>query len=375
MPHVAPGSDREAIGTHTSVEPTALRVATVPFDHPYLAAVRPAVVRIGPAPDPDHPWAPSPWLQPDYLRAHADEIDVLHVHFGFDGLTPPEMRAWTKAVRRSGIPLVVTVHDLRNPHHRTRRRHDAHLAALLATADTVLTLTESAAAEIAHRFGRTAIVVAHPGLVAPQPDVVRRPGLVGLHLKALRTNVLEPMALVRTAAGAATDAGGRLRVDVHDTVDLPARLPQLRELAAAGTIDLAVHPRFDDDELVAYLQTLSVSLLPYRFGTHSGWLEACRDVGTTVIAPSCGHFADQWSEVVSYGNDEDYGLDRASLGAAVRVALARPQPAPADPGWRRDQLRSVRAMHAEIYAELHQSRSGGDDSGGGRSAGASLSRV
>ena len=149
----------------------------------------------------------------------------------------------------------------------------------------MLTLTDSAAAEIAERFGRTATVVPHPGLVVPQPGVVRRPGLVGLHLKALRTNVLEPVDLVRTAAAAATAAGGRLRVDVHDTVDLADRLPQLRELAAAGALDLAVHPRFDDDELVRYLQTLSVSLLPYRFGTHSGWLEACRDVGTTVIAP------------------------------------------------------------------------------------------
>lgn len=327
----------------------AIRVATIPYDHPYLSAVLPPVLRVGPAPTAADPWAPSPWLQPAYLQAHAHEIDVLHVHFGFDGLTGDQMRAWTAAVRRSGIPLVVTVHDLRNPHHPTRARHDEHLAALLSSAASVLTLTDRAAAEIAERFGRTATVVPHPGLVVPRTGVARRPGLVGLHLKALRTNVLEPMALVRTAATAATEAGGRLRVDVHDTVDLPARLPDLRELAAADAIELTIHPRFDDDELVRYLQTLAVSLLPYRFGTHSGWLEACRDVGTTVIAPSCGHFADQWPAVVTYGNDEQHGLDRASLATAVRVALARPQPDPADPVWRETQLNAVRARHAEIY--------------------------
>ena len=372
MPHVAAGSDRAAIPARAADRPTTVRVATIPYDHPYLEAVLPAVVRVGPAPAAEDPWAPSPWLQPAYFEAHAHEIDVLHVHFGFDALTGKEMRAWTKVVRRSGIPLVVTVHDLRNPHHPTRGRHDRHLTALLSTAARVLTLTESAAAEIGTRFGRTATVVAHPGLVVPQPGVVRRPGLVGLHLKALRTNVLDPMALVRTTAAAATQAGGRLQVDVHDTVDLPARLPQLRELAAADAFDLAVHPRFDDVELVRYLQTLAVSLLPYRFGTHSGWLEACRDVGTTVIAPSCGHFADQWSEVVTYGNDERHGLDHASLAAAVGTAFARPQPAPADPVWRRNQLSAVRAQHAAIYAELLGASGESDDD---RSVGVGLSRA
>ena len=38
---------------------------------------------------------------------------------------------------------------------------------------------------------------------------------------------------------------------------------------------------------------LDVSVLPYRFGTHSGWLEACFDLGTAVVAPSCGFYAEQ----------------------------------------------------------------------------------
>ena len=36
-----------------------------------------------------------------------------------------------------------------------------------------------------------------------------------------------------------------------------------------------------------------MSVLPYRFGTHSGWLEACFDLGTAVIAPSCGFYRQQ----------------------------------------------------------------------------------
>ena len=39
--------------------------------------------------------------------------------------------------------------------------------------------------------------------------------------------------------------------------------------------------------------SVTVSVLPYRFGTHSGWLEACFDLGTAVIAPSCGFYKQQ----------------------------------------------------------------------------------
>lgn len=333
------------------------RVATVPSAHPYLDAVLPPeTVRVGPPPPAEDPWAPSPWLDPRYLTAHADEVDVVHLHFGFDGLTPDEMLAWTEAVRRSRIPLVVTVHDLRNPHHSTRERHDRHLAALLGAAEVVLTLTEGAADEIAERFQRSCIVVAHPGLVTPLPGVGREPRLVGVHLKSLRTNLLDPLDVVRAAASGAVSGGGRLRVDVHDDVDLDARVPGLRRAADAGEFELAVHPRFADDELTAYLQSISVSVLPHRFGTHSGWLEACRDVGTRVVAPTCGHYADQWSDVVVYGNDEVRGLDVPSLTGAVMAAVTRPWPPRADPAWRLEQRAQLRQVHAHVYSRVAADR-------------------
>ncbi len=59
----------------------------------------------------------------------------------------------------------------------------------------------------------------------------------------------------------------------------------LRGRAAAGDLELHVHDFLPDQDLWAYLSSLDVSVLPYRFGTHSGWLEACRDLGTTVVAP------------------------------------------------------------------------------------------
>ena len=86
--------------------------------------------------------------------------------------------------------------------------------------------------------------------------------------------------------------GGVLQVNAHRDVldDDGARrdaelADYLRGRAAAGDLELHVHDFLPDEDLWAYLSSLDVSVLPYRFGTHSGWLEACRDLGTTVVAP------------------------------------------------------------------------------------------
>ena len=120
-----------------------------------------------------------------------------------------------------------------------------------------------------------------------------RPFRVGLHLKSLRAN-MDPMrilpTLVDTVAGL-DDAV--LQVNCHrDILDADgarrdAELSAwLRGEAAAGRLELEVHDYFSDDDLWAYLASLDLSVLPYTFGTHSGWLEACRDLQTTVLAPS-----------------------------------------------------------------------------------------
>ena len=89
----------------------------------------------------------------------------------------------------------------------------------------------------------------------------------------------------------------------------------------AGLLDLRVHDYFTDDELWRYLSSLDVSVLPYRFGTHWGWLEACRDLGTAVIAPTCGYFADQ-APVLSYQHDEA-GLRPGVVGPGAEGGVRR----------------------------------------------------
>jgi hypothetical protein len=319
-------------------------VATIASDDAYLAAVLPPdVVRVGPG-------LPSPWLDVAHLEAHADAIDVLHLHTGDPGVAALAGECWTETVRRLGLPLVVTVHRLPRPAGSVpsalEARHAAHLEAVLATAEVVLTLTPGAADEIADRFGRTAIVVAHPSVVVPDPERGAERGLVGLRLGPPAPGIPDAGALVRATLSGAVSGGGRLRVLAGD--DRWAG-PLTRELAARGELELVVH---GPGELPMLLQELHVAVLPEPCGTHSRDLEVCRDVGTRVVAPTCGWFDEQWSEVVPYATDPRGRLDPLSLTGAVDAALARPMPRPADRAWRAEQLAAVQQVHAAVYRQL-----------------------
>ncbi len=339
-----------------------MRLLSVPARHPYVDAVRPpATSRV--AEDRTVGWAPDPALDPEAVAAWVRDADVVHLHFGFDHLTAPTARAWLRALVDAGVPLVLTVHDLRNPHHLDPRRHDAVLTELVRGAAAVITLTPGAADEIRERYGRTATVVPHPTLVDPgrTDDVATEPGLVTMHLKSLRTNLIEPMRLVRAAAVGAALGGGRLRVDVHRDVVEDPRLEGLAALASVervggvegvGGVEVAVHDRYDDLQLERYVRRSHVTVLPHRWGTHSGWLELARDLGTRVVAPSCGHYVEQWAAAYPYDHDEQQGLDDESLSRAVARAVSDPPPAAADRDGRLRQRDGAVATHAEVYAAV-----------------------
>jgi hypothetical protein len=339
-------SAEPAPGEHPPGPSSLLRVASVPHSDRYVDAVLPdGAVRVG------TPGEPSRWLDEDHLTAHAGEVDVLHLHTGHGHLGVRELDRWAETVRRLGVPLVVTVHQLRDATQGSRARHDAHLETVLGTAEVVLTLTPSAADEIADRYGRTAIVLAHPSLAVPDPELGSERGLVGVQLGTASAAVPDPVAVARAAASGAVSGGGRLRVLAPAGSDVD---PGVGAMAERGELELVV---VGPEELPGRLQELHVAVLPERCGTHSRDLEVCRDVGTRVVAPSCGFFADQWSEVVTYANDEVDGLDPVSLTAAVSAALTRPMPRPADRTWRQEQRDAVRRVHAEVYAQVAADRS------------------
>ena len=345
-----------------------IRVLSIPRGHVYVdhlssPDVRDDVVRL---PDPPVPgdvpaaqWWPPPALEADYVREHHDEFDLVHVHFGFDARTPEQLDDWVSALKEHDKPLVYTVHDLRNPHHADPGLHDQHLGVLVPAAEAVLTLTPGAADVIARRWGREATVLPHPHVVeeptlsAPRPH--RDDYVVGVHLKSLRAS-MDPAPVVEALVAVVPELpGARLRVDVHTDV-MTRGMPnhdaevsaRLRELKGMGAIDLQVHDFFSDDELWDYFLGLDLSVLPYRFGTHSGWLEACYDLGTPVLVSDCGFYREQ-QPCLTYDVGPE-GPDVAGLQAAVRRAYAERPQWRADPDGRRRQRAAIAAAHREVYA-------------------------
>lgn len=363
----------EMVRTSDSLRPP-IRVASVPADHVYVrhtSSTAPGATLVQRLPDPrpargDEGWWPPRALEPGWVEDHHDEFDVMHVHFGFDAVSPDTLRELVQTLRRHRKPLVLTVHDLRNPHHRDPSTHDAQLDVLVPGADALVTLTDGAQAEIRRRWSRWAAVLPHPHVVPledlpteptarPAPSRRDGPFVVGMHVKSLRA-CMDPVALLPVLDRATRAVpSGVLRIDGHpDVLDPAGRRfdrPLADALARCGDhVDVRVHDYFSDDDLFAYLAGLDLSVLPYRWGTHSGWLEACRDVGTPVAAPTCGYYADQ-APVHSFGFDVEH-LDETSLEAAVGSAWVGSPPAGPTRTAREAQREQVADAHRILYAHL-----------------------
>lgn len=292
-----------------------------------------------PDPDIDGNWWPHPAYTAQYWRdlPAEDRPDIVHAHFGFEHVTPEEMAELVEALP---VPLVVTAHDLDNPHLEDQADHHERLRILVGAADEVLTLTECAAEVLRRDFGVAApIVVKHPRIASDPADVAREPR-AAVFVKSLRGNVVADPQFYRDIAHAVP-----LDVYVHDVA---ATAPLRAALADAPGLTLHVHEPMSDAELHAAIARATACVLPYTRGTHSGWLEMCRDHGTTVAVPDIGCYAGQadTSEAVAVyraGDGESAG------DAAVGLVARGPIPYQGD---RARQLTEVRRTHADIYARL-----------------------
>lgn len=347
-----------------------IRVASVPESHVYVRhLMHPDVLGVVRLPDPvpadgrkvPGGWWPPVMLESEWVDRHHDEFDVFHVHFGFDSLTPHEMAEVLTRLQHHGKPIIYTVHDLRNPHHPESATHVALLDLIIPAADALVTLTPGAAAEIRRRWGRNSQVLPHPHVV-PQPRLEAprqsRDGFViGVHMKSLRAS-MDPMPVIDALANQVTAwPDATLQVNVHDEIfDIdsywyaPNTATYVRDLVDAPQVDVRIHPYFSDDDLWGYLSSIDVSVLPYRFGTHSGWLEACHDLGTGVAAPDCGFYAEQRAcSVFSFG--EHATLDPGSLVRAIEGFREAP---PDRPTWRQRlaEREALALAHLDIYAAV-----------------------
>lgn len=333
-----------------------MRVASVPRRHVYTRHIGwpdDGVTRIA---SPDATYRASDLVDAGWVRANRDEFDCMHTHFGFGDVDLPALQAWLDALAEVGRPLVHTVHDLENPHHADQGHHRRQLDLLVPAADEVITLTECAARQVEGTWGRRPVVLPHPHVVEldgvgrprPVPEVLT----VGVHLKDLRAAVHGPDLWEALADAVAADDRFCLRIDVYPAAleRHPDAARQLDELVATAGVELVLTPYGSDDDFEAYLGSIDVAVLAYRWGTHSGWAEACLDVGTQVVAPRGTCIADQHPRILEA--DLDSVRLRHELARVLEACWERRAEPPVTQAWRTAQRQEVAAAHAGIYAAV-----------------------
>ncbi|STC68670.1 Uncharacterised protein [Corynebacterium pilosum] len=320
------------------------RVLSIPAGHVYTRAIKPDNVTFEPDPDINGAWWPHPALEAQWWDGGA-EVDVSHIHFGFEHQNPTKIDRLIRAIHKSGVALVVTVHDIDNPHladPADQAEHHERIRLLVRGANAVITLTDHARTRIQELVGAPVDVT-----VIPHPLVVTReekeavnavPTRPGVFLKSLRSNVVKDPAFYVALAQVGT------AIYIHDE---PAT-QDFRDALAARGVDVIAHAPMDDDTLYNAVGGCTAVVLPYLRGTHSGWLEMCRDLGVGVAVPDIGCYADQADSpdaIATYPAG-----DGAAAAQAVRT-LADDAPHPYV-GDREEQLERIRAAHAAIYKEV-----------------------
>lgn len=297
----------------------------IPAGHPYPRALQPEggwvdiTVLPDPVVNPDDPsqWWPHPAFTPQWWETPRD-IDLVHVHFGFEHLTYEETALFTEVLRENGIPLVLTVHDLDNPHLEDQTDYHRQLRLLIDAAVHVFTLSEGAGEVVDKQCGRRAEVTPHPAITAGH--TTPGTGRAGVFLKSVRANVVTDPQFYR-------DLGAELYI--HHGAE-----PNLENLADH------IHAPMDDQTLYAAIAHHPVVVLPYLRGTHSGWLRMCRDLGVSVAVPDCGCYDSQMpgdAGVATYRTGD--GRD----AARVVEQLKRQGPVPTPP------IIDVSAQHRRVY--------------------------
>ena len=363
-----------------------IRVRSIPAGHDYVrhaVGSAPGVLVLDdPLLDPADParWWPHPALEAAERPEVLDGADLVHVHFGYEHRTPEQVAGFVSAVRRRGIALVVTVHDLSNPHEADPAAHLERTGHLVRGADAVITLTHGAAAEIRRRWEAEAYVIPHPRLMPaeitephrlrrqarlahrgradaqdsgrdPGRDSGRDPRTVGVVLGSLRAGVaaeglLPPLAEALPAGSglvvmARSDALAAARDPGHARHDAALALDRL---AARADVEIRPHDLLTDDELCGSLAGFDALVLPHRHGTHSGWLELCRDLGLPPVVPDVGYLTEQWG---SGAGAYDPGRPTVeALRGALQTALDGPA-VPARAANAEDA--AVASAHAELY--------------------------
>lgn len=316
-------------------------------------------------PPPGAPPRPPAQFDKNWLAAHLDDIDVVHVH-GVPARSLTDVQEAVDTVREAGRPLVVTAYHLHDPSGADEEQYAQQLSILVKAADALVTLTPSAADELTARFGLTATVLPHPHVVdfvrmrRVRPAGRRGPLLVGTHLGGLRMPG-DPVAFVEALAAATAEVPeARLVVHLHDHLRdpdssryAPGTVNAIQRVVESVDGVARAHRPMTDSQLWDHLFSLDVSVVPPLYGSHSIWPEACHDLGTRLVLPAGSHAAAQ-RPCFTYATDGDTSLvpDTASVRQALLAAKAQETPWRADPTERWKERVGIAESLRALYERL-----------------------
>jgi beta-1,4-mannosyltransferase len=339
-----------------------VRVLSYPPRHPYVDRLQ--ATTAAELVHRDETWPQLPrFHDPAWVRDHASDWDVAHLHFTWEQYPVERFAAVLQAHRDAGRPVVWTAHDLRNPHTDDPRDDAPYLALLAAHAEAILTLTPGAAKEVRRRFGRHARVAPHGPLVPlDEIDAWRRrgravrtgrgdgPRRVLVLAKTLRANLdlRTPCEVVAELASEGIPI--ELDVHLHDDADVEVLRREVPHHDLDG-VRWRRGGRLTDTELFARVAEADALLLPYRWGTHSGFLEVATDLGTPVVVSDVGYLDEQAAcRVVRRGDDGR--PDRGHLTDALRELVTDGPDAAVPSSDRSHALEAFRTIHRAVYAEV-----------------------
>lgn len=313
------------------------------------------------------------------------DVDVAHVHLGHDFPSVGVVERAMASLASSGVPVLLTVHDIDHPSDLEDPQLFEHVGALVTTAARVVTLTEEGALRLLERWDVAAAVVPHPRLLDEseistavraanhlrgggqrgdgQPGSGQGP-VVGVLLERMGENIEGPKLLDKLAPvpTGRQDAELRILVESRSWQEAVGEEPGthgdplVSELAGEGdwrSVRLVTYEALDLGPLLPELAALDVCVLPYRFASHSTWLELCRDLGVAAVFPDLGFLAGQWfsgHDPAQFGGQAYSPVDPVAVARGVSAVLDQPKPVP--PRIEASAAQSVMEAYAKLYREV-----------------------
>jgi hypothetical protein len=309
------------------------------------------------------------------LRAESDWsfFDLLHVH-SLELASCDLIQAVLDRCERERKGVIVTIHDVDAMFETVGDGYLRKLVDLSEREIPMVTLTEGAAGRITASLGSSErpAVVPH-GYVVPPSDPRfggrrrrMQGGVTFLLYGGFRPNRVMHPACVNAGFGLPEEdvlrvlTRGVSPIELRDSED--AKKTVAFAVQMRGRVDLEIRPFPTDDDVIRFLITGDVLVMPYLWGTHSGQLETAFDLGLVPVISDVGFVREQWEQHCglvpepiwfdwSDGSEYAYGsrLVEALLRGRERVMMDEPVPADAFQEHRRDEHQLILRRYAALY--------------------------